>query len=285
MIVKILSRSSPNAIQGVITYILREDTTKEHEEPLIFTKNLRSQDINGYIEEYKINEGFRITQRKDSVYMLHTILSASPDELQENTTPEKLQMLFDRFTELWGKDGIHLAKVHYDTNSIHLHIATSPIEYRTGQSLRLSHQELKTLKTELQRFQIEKDIWPLSIVDHGSGKEYVNDRQYFHRKTNAEREAIQQQLQECYKKATSQSHFISLLSELDIHSYERGANHAGIMIGERKHRWNQFDIDYKDLPVDPKLSIQEQQVLSEIQAIRQTTRSRYIDIPGRDISK
>lgn len=268
MIVKVLSRSSASSFSGLVGYILREETTQEQEQPIIFTKNLRGKDKDSWIYEFKTNESFRQKFRKDNVQMFHTILSASTTEDKSKITKEHLQQIFEKYTELWGKEGVHLCKVHFDKSHIHLHIASSALEYRTGKSMRMSHADLFRLKTQLQEFQKDRNLLTDSLVKHGKGKEYINDKLYFSKKTNEERTLMQTKMQELYKQATSQSHYIDLLSEQNIFTYERGNRPYGIMIGEKRHRFQSLDIPFKDLPIDKQVETQEQIVLQEIQTIR-----------------
>jgi hypothetical protein len=229
-VVKILTRHSPS-YKSLIKYILNEDKI---DKKTVFTHNLREKDIDGYTREFTENESFRQRHRSDQVYLSHEIISFHRDE--ENITPEMLNDMVKQYISLRGNEGVYLGAVHCDTDHVHIHLAVSALEYRTGKSFHVAKPELHQLKSEFQRYHKEK--YPeisKSFPEHGKGKVYLTDRawQKAHRVERDQLKIeISQKVRECLDKSQNRTEFLNMLRDANIHHYERSGRLEGIMTAD-----------------------------------------------------
>lgn len=266
MIVKILSRHTPS-YSSLIKYILRED---KGEKLQFFTHNLRSNSIQGWTQEYLVNESFRKSNRSDQVYLYHDILSFSANEDSAMITPELLASIAQKYIELRGFEGMYIGAVHRDKTHVHVHFCTSGVAFRTGKAMRLSRSKLHTLKMDLQNYHTHKYAeLNQSICDHGSGKAYLTDREW-QTKHNGRRNLVKADIfnvvTSCFSKATSQKEFLSLLRDSGLHHYERNGKAQGITSDTgMKFRFSRLGIDLGALRKDNR---EEQNMLRALFALR-----------------
>src|ERR1043166_3434687 len=133
MIVKILSRHSPS-YRNLIDYILQNGKVGQ-----VITHNLRSDEPEGWTNEFLENESYRKHLRKGQVYLYHEILSFSNEEESEDITPEMLDDIARKYIELRGTEGVYLASVHTDKDHRHIHFCTSGVKLRPAQAMRMSN--------------------------------------------------------------------------------------------------------------------------------------------------
>jgi hypothetical protein len=269
-IVKILGRHSAT-YASLIKYILNEAKASQ-----VFTQNLRSNNIQGYVKEFIDNESFRKHGRSNQLYMTHEIISFSANEDAKHLTDEMLADMVKEYFRLRGQEGVMLAAVHRDKH-IHIHVCVSALKFRTGKSFGLSKAALRDLKMQLQDFHKQK--YPeisQSFPQHGIGKSYLKDRawQAVHRQERSQlKERVIATVRECFEKAASQQNFLELLRDHDLHHYERSGKPAGIEYGGVKFRFSRLleKEQFESLPAD--LS-EEQKVLEELRLIREQRQGR-----------
>jgi REP element-mobilizing transposase RayT len=270
MIVKVLSRHSPS-YGGLIEYITKEGKGNKGN-PVIITHNLKGNSKPEWIKQFIENESFRQHPRKNQIFLYHEIISLSSKENKELITQVVLEDLANQYINFRGKDGMYVAAFHEDKDHMHIHFAISGVKYRTGQAHRLTHQSLHELKVHFQDY--HKGQYPFlsnSIPEHGKDKEYLKNKEYFlkTKRTNV-KETIKEKIHELFKEAKSQQHFLQLLRENNLNHYERNGIPTGIVHDDLKFRFSRLDVPFKEIPVDPKMEIEEQKVLDEIQVIRAT---------------
>ena len=174
-IVKILARHSPSygqLVRYILRYVASED--KSHNS-IIYTQNLRSDTMGGYVDEFIANEAFRQNVRKDQIHIYHEIVSLSADENKEKITPAMIDDLAHEYMRLRGETGVILGSAHYDRDHVHLHFCVSALQYRTGKSAGLSKQQLQELKLSFQEYHQQK--YPeltQSAPAHGRGGRYIS---------------------------------------------------------------------------------------------------------------
>jgi hypothetical protein len=276
MIVKVLGRHDAGYVY-LINYILQKNPANERN---VILHNLRSDNLNGWMQEFMQNEAFRNVSRSDQLYFYHEILSFSSNENNALITDEVLRDIAEQYIKLRGEQGMYLGSWHRDVDHAHIHFITSALEYCTGKAFRLSKEALQDVKIQLQEY--HKAKYPEiehSECNHGSGKPYVTDRAWYAKHKDARaalKEQLTAQVQQAFAEAKSQKQFIELLREQNLHHYERGNAIAGIMHENTKFRFSRFDIDLEQLPID---RTEEQKALDEISALRQqmTDRSRTIE--------
>jgi hypothetical protein len=271
-IIKILSRHSPS-YSSLINYILNESKIDKSQ---VYTHNMRSNDIKGYIQDFIGNEAVRKQFRSDQVFMYHEIFSFNASENNAALTRDVIDNLIQEYIRLRGHAGVILAAPHFDKEHVHVHFCVSALQYRTGKSFGLSKAQLRELKVSFQQYhklhfpEIEK-----SFPEHGKGSRYVSHAKW-HRE---QREKIVDTIRRCFALATSQQHFLNLLREQDLHYYERNGKATGIEHDGLKFRFSRLleEKQFESLAVD---KTEEEKTLAEIQSIR--NRQQDLDRDNRE---
>jgi len=280
-IVKILSRHSPSyasLLKYVLRYIVNEEKIGNEQ---IYTNNLRSDTISGFIREFVENEAFRKYSRSDQIHLFHEIVSFGADEDREAITPAMLNDLAHEYMRLRGNTGMMLGAVHYDKAHIHIHFCVSALHYRTGKSFGLNKNQLQELKQSFQTY--HKQRYPeltKSLPNHGNRAGYINHAQW-HRQ---QREQIIQTVKACLAQAKTQQEFLALLRDNELHHYERNGNPTGIEYEGTKFRFSRLlpEKQFENLPND---RTDEDKALAEIRAVREREHerdSREIEIGDRE---
>jgi len=188
-----------------------------------------------------------------------------------------LSDLAQKYLELRGDTGVMLAAWHHDANHLHLHACVSGLHYRTGKSFGLSKAQLHEVKVQFQEY--HKAKYPelaMSAPKHGKGERSLSHAEW-HRQ---QRQQFNDVVRECFSQARSQQHFLELLRDNDLHHYERNGKPTGIEYDGAKFRFSRLidDKQFETLPVERG---EEEQVLSEIRAIRERQQER--DQRDRDL--
>jgi hypothetical protein len=281
-IVKVLSRHSPSyasLVKYILRYIVNEDKTDKAQ---IYTNNLRSNTVPGFVKEFIENEVFRKYSRSDQIHLFHEIVSFGADEKKEAITPAMVDDLAQEYMRLRGNTGVMLGAAHHDKAHIHLHFCVSALQYRTGMSFGLNKSQLQELKQSFQKY--HKQHYPeltKSFPNHGSRTRYINHAQW-HRQ---QREQIITTVQQCLAQATSQQHFLELLQNNELHHYERNGTPTGIEHDGLKFRFSRLleEKQFESLPIDRN---EEDTALGAIRAVRErqetrNERNRSIDNKAR----
>lgn len=278
MILKVLARHSPS-YKSLINYVLNESKSKDGI-PQVIKHNIRSDDIDGYIQEFHVNEANRKYPRQGQVYLFHEIISLSSNEDPEKVNRKMLEDIANKYCELRGRDGMYLASIHEDKDHAHIHVVTSGLKYSTGMSSRMSHQELIELKLGLQSYQQNK--YPElthSICEHGSGKKHLTDRAWQKaNRENRDKEKIilQETLNKLFSEAKSQKQFLESIRENNLHHYERNGRNEGIVTGNgTKYRFSRLNIDINELKID---NIEENKSLKAIEKIKEENNNSNTDM-------
>ncbi len=170
-----------------------------------------------------------------------------------------------------------LGAAHRDKEHVHVHFCTSGLHFRTGTSFGLSNSQLHELKVSFQDF--HKQHYPeltKSNPEHGKGQRYLNHSQW-HAK---HKEQIIEQVRQYFTQAKSQSEFLALLRDADLHHYERNGTPTGIEYEGMKFRFSRLleDNQFAHLPVERS---EEDTALEAIASVRKRQQQR--DEVNRDI--
>lgn len=265
-IVKILSRHTPS-YRSLIQYILDEAKLGKAE---VYTHNLRSDTVDGYVQEFIENEAIRKQSRSDQIYLFHEILSFSAYEDSAVITKEMIDDFVHEYIRLRGETGIMIGAVHRDKEHVHVHFCTSGLHFRTGKSFGMSKVKLHELKVSFQEY--HKHKYPElteSLPEHGKGERYKSHVQWH----AAQRERIIDTVNKCFAQATSQQEFLALLRDRELHHYERNSKPTGIEYEGLKFRFSRLlsDKQFESLPIERS---DEDQALAEIQAVREWQQDR-----------
>lgn len=119
-----------------------------------------------------------------------------------------------------------------------------------------------------------------SNPEHGKGKEYIKHNEYFlkTKRTNV-KETIKEKIHDLFTEAKSQQDFLQLLQQNDLHYYERNGKPTGVVFQYLKFRFSRLKILFDEKPIDPEITLQEQQTLDDIRALRENRagKDREID--------
>ncbi len=269
-IVKILSRHSPSyasLVKYVLRYVANEDKSHGWQ---VYTQNLRSGTITGYVKEFVENEAFRRQSRTDQIHLFHEIVSFGAMENREAITPAMIDDLAQQYMRLRGNAGVMVGAVHRDKDHVHMHFCVSALHYRTGKSFGLGKAQLHELKTSFQKYhELHYPELTKSVPFHGRGGRYMSDRAW----RVQQRQQIVERVRQCFAQAKSQTDFLSQLRAADLHHYERNGVPTGITYEGVKFRFSRLleERQLSNLPIDRS---EEEQVLAEISAIRERQRGR-----------
>lgn len=284
-IVKILARHSPT-YGALLHYITKADKGKDQNPPRILTHNIRGTSIKEMEREFMENETFRRISRADQVYLFHEIVSMSALD-KETITEDLLLQVAEQYIALRGREGVYVAALHADKDHYHWHFAVSSLEYRTGKAFRVSPKELHELKVNLEAFTKQFPELQHSHCNHGSGREYVTDREWHARQKpqrNLIKEEIQEKVKDLFVQSKTQQEFLQQLTEAGIPHYERNGIPTGIVHESgMKFRFSRLDIDKEELQQLPVDRTEEERVLEEIRSIREEIQGREALLLDREI--
>jgi len=252
MIVKVKAFKSPQ-FGNLLAYMTNEKKRlfDEKGESFAITHNMKGNNIDKWVLQFKENEQFRNVTRKDSTYLSHEILSWHKDDAKDLTL-EKMEQMAREYIQMRNPNGMYVAVPHYDKDHYHIHIAASGVEYRTGKALRLSKTEFGQLKKDIQNYQLQKfPELSKSVVEHGKYEKGKLSEKEFQLKQRTGRETQKEQLigmlKTCYKKADSKEDFFDMLKKSGLKTYERGGKVSGVIFGETKHRFKGLGYEQKFL--------------------------------------
>ncbi|QKJ32464.1 relaxase/mobilization nuclease domain-containing protein [Mucilaginibacter mali] len=275
-IVKVLSRHSPSyaSLAGyILRYIANDQKTGQVR---VYTSNLRSDSIAGYVSEFVENESFRRVDRSDAVRIYHEIVGFG-DEDRKYLTEEVVDDLAREYMRLRGETGVMLGMAHYDQDHVHLHFCVSALHYRTGWSFGMSNAQMRELKERFQEYhRLKYPELASSLPEHGRGESYARPERWH----ALRREQVVEQVRQCYARAASQQDFLALLRDAGLHHYERNGDGVatGVEYQGQKFRFSRLledGMQLADLPIERS---EEDRALEAIRAVRE----RQIERDGRD---
>lgn len=209
--------------------------------------NVRGKTIADWVRSFRENEQSRLRKRKNSVYLNHEIISFHRDDTR-HLSMEKLETLVREYIQLRNPNGCYIAVPHFDRYHVHVHICSSAVQYRTGQSMRMSREEFSDLKRNFQDYQVRSfPELSRSVVRHGrkaAGKTSEKEQQFILRTGKvSKREQVREIVQECHRRASSEAEFYSLLKAHGMETYVRGGKVYGVVCQGRKYRFTAMGLD------------------------------------------
>ena len=149
----------------MVNYVMR-DLDKEND--VLFTKFIRGDkhDEESIVRQYQQNENHnRQILRSNSNRMYMDILSFAKEDTPVLSN-ETLTKIGRKYVQLRGKKAISLCCVHRDKSHIHLHILLSAIDFKTGINNRLSREDFKSVKLEMEQYQLQFPEIQHSSIEH-----------------------------------------------------------------------------------------------------------------------
>ena len=255
------------------------DLYRPVEKPLVFTRNLRSNDIEGYIREFAASTANRVYKSRDMVDAQHVMLSWHATDAAK-LTDAKLRAMAKEFMRLHGEDKIYLIVKHSDKAHTHLHCAVSGTTL-DGRSARVSKADFASIKREMTLFQ-ERNFPELSnsLPEHGKKQKMLENQNIKKIDRNNVRTPLLQCLDEVYSKSTSMTHFLAQLREKGIEPYERAGVMTGVVADGYKFRFSRLGYDIDRLQELDVKKTRADATLKEFASIR--TRGREMQ-KGKEI--
>ena len=251
-------------------YFKTEDIKEVKEQPFIIKHNIRANDIDGFIREFKENEGNRLNHRVNEVKIYHSILSWSNLD-SHKITDEMLRDMANKYIELRGKNNLYLGSKHTDRDHLHIHLCVSASDIN-GKASRMSKEQFQDLKIKLQEYQKEKYPELIhSLPEHTKERAQKYDRDDFKNKKHAERGSVKQSLYQCIEtlKANSTKELFQGLEPAGFAPYYRAGRLAGLQHEDGlKFRFSRLPIDLDKL-IEKDIQLEkEAEELASIQRIR-----------------
>lgn len=278
MIIKSLSRKSNTGqlVNYIFRYILDEEKSKQKKETFktkesqfLIRHNVRSRSVKGFVKEFQENEKYRLVHRKDSVKLFHTIISFSGKD-SHKIDDKLLKDIAKKFITERGLNNLYAGTKHVDKDHVHLHIAISGTQLN-GRSSRISKQQFRHLKIEMDRYQREKfSNLIYSFPEHGKSQkqksreeiiEAVKQSRLTHKKSLCEI------LDTTYNNSNSLDHFLSLLKDLGQEAYYRNGRLQGLIYEGKKFRFSRLGYDANTLQLLEQKK-NKQKVLTELNELR-----------------
>lgn len=245
MIVKALSHKSSNvsAIRRLVEYVCDQKKMQDRyygRKPLTVKQFLQSYNQDKWTQALKSNDDKRTFNHTKRTVLRHEIISFAKESnplISRNTLQTFAKYyLKHRMT----KPTMGVAVVHYDeTPHIHFVIAGVALD---GSATRISRQEFKTFKIELQQFQ--KEQFPElshSIVDHNKAKtlklELTHQEQRMKEKGKiSEKEKLARKVIQIAQECVSLEDLEVKLKHRKLKPYHRRRLLTGVWLGKRKFR-------------------------------------------------
>lgn len=180
MIIKSKTHRSRGAYHAVLGYIFREEARYRDSEgrELFVRHNVmgRPEQIDFMVKQFRDNLDLRSRSRSDNIQIVHEILSFHPEDSHEISSAD-LKTMTRAWIEKRGPQGMYVAVAHGDKEHVHVHVVSSPLEFGTGKSMRLSRAQFSTLQQSMQELQQERfPHLSRSVVEYGSKKKPDSDR-------------------------------------------------------------------------------------------------------------
>ncbi len=223
------------------------DTDRLHDKlgnSFCITHNLKGSSIDSWEKQLKENETYRKQKRSNSVYFTHEILSWHRDDAK-HINLEKMEIMAREYIRFRNPRGMYVAVPHFDKEHYHIHFFVSGLQYKSGQSMRMSISKMQEIKKDIQHFQQVKFPELIkSVVQHGRSQKSITGEKEYQLKYRAgresEKEKIISKINDCYNNATSKANFFSLLNKLGSKTYERAGKITGVTQGKYKFRFKRI---------------------------------------------
>ena len=243
----------------LVKYIMTDKGRVQDDKTFTIHHNLRSTDTDEVIKEFITNDSFR-KKRKGGIVLYHEVVSYSPED-KDKLSVEILEDIAQKFIELRGEKALCLAKPHLndDNKNIHIHFCFSGTEYRDSKALRLSKQNFKQVRLDLEKYQQERypelgsivylNKWQKDKVQEQEQMK-VSDAEYQIKKRTGKRsdkETVSSLIHECFEKSESRDDFYKRLISEELMLYKYRNKTKGLLYNSRKYRFTTLNLSEKQL--------------------------------------
>ncbi len=156
MFVKSVSIKSPDLFSKAVHYAL--GIGKEGQpSPVKVFHNVHSIEPDKVAQEMRLHDKTYRKKRKGGVCIFHEILSFHPSDREKLlNNPAILEDIATKFISLRGERAQVVAGIHTDKKHVHIHCTFGAVEYKSSKSLRISKARFKSIKKELELYQVQK---------------------------------------------------------------------------------------------------------------------------------
>ncbi len=251
MIIKSLSRKTASHHQ-LVRYIFTDKDGREDERQFSILHGIETdldkenldKSLLDIADEFVQNMRFT-KQRKNGVTMYHEVLSFDP-QVAKNVTRDMLEEITQKYIDTRAENAIVLARPHFDTDAVHVHLMISPNEQRSAKRVRMSIKEFEECKTITRQYQRERypQISPVKELKLKQGQ-YRDHWQRENRKAQmkqldkplSEREMVQDTLIRAVESSANLKQVERFLNRYGVQTYQRREVPTGVTIGKRKYRY------------------------------------------------
>lgn len=239
----------------LIEYIMSDKGRVQEDKTFTIHHNLRSTDTDEVIKEFITNDSFR-KKRKGGIVLYHEVLSYSPED-KDKLSIELLEDIAQEFIRLRGDKALCLSKPHVENENIHIHFCFSGTEYRDSKALRLSKQDFKQVRLDLEIYQQERypelgsivylNKWQKDKVQEQEQMK-VSDAEYQIKKrtgNRSDKETVSSLIHECFEKSESRDNFYQRLINEGLSLYKYRNKTKGLLYNNRKYRFTTLNLSEK----------------------------------------
>lgn len=270
MIIKCLTSKTPRYFQ-ILEYLNKNEGKiyNNQNQTFIYKQNLYGLTNKQISREFMNNEKNRIYKKSNNIKFYQDIIAFS--DLDKNKL--SIPIIEDLTKEYIRQRSPYLqayAIAHFNGDSHHVHIISSPIEVGTGLNLRLSKKEFADLKLHMQKYQQER--YPElsnSIVRHGlnEGKTNTIEMKNNNHKIETTLEKLKYEVNQCYINGNGQQHFLELLKQKGLKTYQRDGFIVGIVHNFKKYRFTKL-LPGCHVKIDTREELVEKNRYEELQELR-----------------
>lgn len=229
MIIKSLSIKDASAFGRLIDYVRRDSAVlKDTEKNIIDIRHNVFGSPDEIRKQFLENEAGRIHKRSNNVMLHHIVLSLSGED---KVTPEMMERLTREYIGLMNQDALFYSTIHMSEGHKNPHSHTLMSGVAAGKSVRISRDEFKQTKIDLEN--MVRELYPHLIhseVDHTRGERSKSDKEWQveHKGQGSKHQEISERTTASFELAMNRSEFFELLAEDNLKTYARNNEVVGI---------------------------------------------------------
>lgn len=282
-----MSRKTKSFSQ-LLSYILqhRNELKKSIGDTFILKHNIVKNSIPEWTKQFLNNELNRKYKRNNNAIIYHDVISFSRNDIAKISL-KTMKDLAQQYINLRFDNSMVIAVPHQDKEHFHVHLCASGVDIETGIASRVSREDFKQIKQQLQEYQ--KTKYPElvnSIVNHDKKKSIskTNKEYQLEKRTKkvSNKEFIKTTIENCYRSSSSKQEFYKKVKDSGLEIYERKGEPYGV-VSDRKYRFSSMGIE-KDKLEDLDKVEEQLKSISEFRS-EQEEKNREVekDFEGREI--
>lgn len=235
MIIKSMSRKTHRSTGAVPNYIYRNADLNDPRS-FVYKWNVFGRTPEAWIQQFRENLTYR--QRRDlsgrANKVLHEVISWHAKDAP-HITPEVMRTVLDEYARTRSRGrSMFVAIPHFDKEHVHIHLAVSSLEFRTGRSARMDRSDYRTFKQNLQELEIHFPDIQYSLVDHMQPTkrgQRITDAEYHYKNRTGKatkKDLLIDSIKQIHQQSISLDDFLKRLNDSGLKPYYRGGRLSGI---------------------------------------------------------